>query len=552
MAAQLGSSIVLSYGPQGSQQVGSAILLQEVGAVVGGRRVVRNMRGPWAAAQFQRIGVQAPYETPVQADITSPAPWTRGVRLDDGQGVPWITSARRDDDKTAPWGRYERRLQPESVSVWTLSRPMDDSALVPWGEYERWLQAESLTPWLPSRPMDDSAFVPWGGPMVERHLDQRARFSTSLPADWQQWVPWVQFSRTLQPGFASPIPEDDGLPEPFIVVPIRSVYIVINNVSLFRVDNGAPVPALSMSLSLDVDSWTWGFNASLPGAALPLVEPTSNGPVELQATVNGAQFRVLAESVARERAFGQVGIRVTGRGRNAVLDAPYAPQTTFANDTATNAQQLMDAVLTDNGVSLGYEIGWGLTDWLVPAGVFTHQGTYITALSAIAKAAGAYLRPHTRDLRFDVIHKYPNAPWEWASVDPDYELPAAVVTRESLEWKRMPDYNRVFVAGQQQGVLGQVTRIGTAGDLVAPMIVDPLITHADAARQRGLAVLGDTGRQMQVGLRMPVLAETGVIKPGAFVKYVDGGVTRLGLVRSTQVEVSMPGVFQTLGVESHA
>ena len=54
------------------------------------------------------------------------------------------------------------------------------------------------------------------------------------------------------------------------------------------------------------------------------------------------------------------------------------------------------------------------------------------------------------------------------------------------------------------------------------------------------------------GLRLPVLAETGIIEPGAFVEYQDGSVTRLGIVRSTQVEAGMPEVWQTLGVQSHA
>ena len=131
-------------------------------------------------------------------------------------------------------------------------------------------------------------------------------------------------------------------------------------------------------------------------------------------------------------------------------------------------------------------------------------------------------------------------------------LPVDAVARESLRWVEKPGYNRVFVSGQDVGVLGQVTRAGTAGDVLAPMVVDALITEAAAARQRGIAVLADTGQQIEVSLRLPVLAETGIIEPGAFVEYQDGSVTRLGIVRSTQVEAGMPEVWQTLGVQSHA
>lgn len=340
-------------------------------------------------------------------------------------------------------------------------------------------------------------------------------------------------------------------PEGEVVVPVRKVYIVANNVFLKRVSDNAPVLALTMSLSLDVDSWTWGFSATLPAVSQALVEPTT-GPVELEANVNGTAFRVLAENLSRERSFGQSTIRVAGRGRNAMLDAPYAAIQTFSNVDTRTAQQLMDDVLTFNGVPLGWAINWELEDWSVPATVFNHQGSYITALVAIAKAAGGYLLPHPSTNSFKVKHLYPTVPWEWNTVTPDFTLPADVAVRESLQWREKAAYNRVFVSGQQQGVLGQVTRAGTAGEVLAPMVVDALITDTIAARQRGRAILSDTGRQITTGLRLPVLTETGIIQPGSFIRYEDGGITRLGLVRSTNVEVGLPEVWQSLEVETHA
>jgi hypothetical protein len=338
-----------------------------------------------------------------------------------------------------------------------------------------------------------------------------------------------------------------------VVVPIRRVYFVINNVTLHRLPDGLPVPVFNLSLSLDAASWTWGFEALLPAAAESLVAPGSNGgPVELVASVNGTAFRVLAESISRERVFGDASIRISGRGRNAVLAAPYAPVMNFQQPQARTARQLMDDVLTLNGIPLGWSIDWGLTDWNVPAGVFTQQGTWMEALVAIASAAGGYLIPHSSDQSIRVRHRYPAAPWEWSTVTPDFVLPVDAVARESLRWVEKPGYNRVFVSGQDVGVLGQVTRAGTAGDVLAPMVVDALITEAAAARQRGISVLADTGQQIEVSLRLPVLAETGIIEPGAFVEYHDGSVTRLGLVRSTQIEAGMPEVWQTLGVQSHA
>ncbi len=424
-------------------------------------------------------------------------------------------------------------------------------------------------------------------PHAGRTLTEIIQSARELHRDWRtRW----QGAMRPQPGHHPVVPVDDGEEPPFdpcympnpnllfalraatdahllflcenhpapgqgrtVVVPIRRVYVVLNHVTLHRWPDGAAVPVFTLSLSLDAASWTWGFEASLPAIAEPLIAATDGAsPVELIAHVNGTDFRVLAENLSRERSFGEASLKLSGRGRNAVLSAPYAPVLSFTNPQPRTARQLMDDVLTVNGVPLGWDIDWNLIDWNVPAGVFAQQGTWIEAIAAIAGAAGGYVMPHPNAAVLRVRHRYPVAPWDWPAVTPDLVLPVDVVQRESLRWLEKPAYNRVFVSGQGAGVLGQVTRAGTAGNLVAPMIVDPLITEAAAARQRGIAVLADTGMQFEVGLRLPVLPETGIVEPGVFIEYQDDSVARRGLVRATRIEAGLPDVWQTLTVECHA
>ncbi|GMV69639.1 MAG: hypothetical protein AMXMBFR76_20780 [Pseudomonadota bacterium] len=240
--------------------------------------------------------------------------------------------------------------------------------------------------------------------------------------------------------------------------------------------------------------------------------------------MNGTAFRVLAENISRERIFGDASIRISGRGRNAVLAAPYAPVMTFSNAEGRTARQLMNDVLTVNGVPLGWSVDWGLTDWTVPAGAFAHQGTWIEALAAIAGAAGGYLMPHPTAQSLRVRHRYPVAPWEWGSVTPDFVLPVDAVARESVRWMEKPAYNRVFVSGQEVGVLGQVTRAGTAGDVLAPMVVDALITEAAAARQRGIAASRHRGARRP---RPADRSELATARAGRDRNYRAGGVRRV-------------------------
>lgn len=346
----------------------------------------------------------------------------------------------------------------------------------------------------------------------------------------------------------------DGLPpKALVTVPVLEFYMIFNTSSLRRIDGNIELPSGGMSLNLDADSWAWGFSASMPGSVLADLEPASSGaPVELEAMVNGTAFRLLVEGIGRDRTFGKSDIRVSGRGKTALLDAPYAPVLNFGNaGSDRTAQQLMLDVLSVNGVQMDWALDWQLEDWLVPAGVFSHQGSYISALNAIAAAAGGYIQPDAALQTIRVLPRYPSAPWEWEAVVPDFELPAHVATRESIEWLERARYNRIFVSGQQAGVLGRVTRAGTAGDLIAPMVVDPLITSASAARQRAISVLSNTGRQANITLGLPVLAETGVILPGSMVRYVDAGVSRLGIARGVGLTVGFPEIWQSIGVQTH-
>jgi len=143
------------------------------------------------------------------------------------------------------------------------------------------------------------------------------------------------------------------------IVPIRRAYIVINQISLTRASDSAPLAATALSIQIDADSWAWGWDATIPGNELALVEPTApDSPVELIATVNGEQFRLLVERIARDRRFGQSRLRISGRGRAAMLASPYSPIVTRANEDVRTLQQLADDALTTNGVSIGWSVDW--------------------------------------------------------------------------------------------------------------------------------------------------------------------------------------------------
>ena len=338
-----------------------------------------------------------------------------------------------------------------------------------------------------------------------------------------------------------------------IIVHVRRVRIVINSISIHRVDTGAELRAHSFSMSLDHKSWTWSWTASLHhDAASHLGRDSEGEPAELAVVVNGLPFRLRLEHITRDKRFSPTRWGVSGKGKASVLSAPYAPAMQFGNPaSARTAQQLMADVLTVNGVGLGWDLDWKLQDWLVPAGAWSFQGSYIDAVNDIAGAAGGYVQPHPTDSVLRILPTYPSAPWNWDAITPDFTLPAGVAEVEGTDYIDLPAYNRVFVGGVGVGVFGPRTRTGTAGDVIAPQITHALITDATVHHQRGLAELANTGRQEHITLNMQVLPETGLIVPGQFVRYM-GDKPAMGIVRSTSLNWSFPKLRQNIVLETHA
>lgn len=396
---------------------------------------------------------------------------------------------------------------------------------------------------------------------------------TAYPDPGYWWPDWWDDTYT-PPGFNIVIPCDGYAPRPLhcdvvlglayppqpscptepddetVIIPIREEYRVINTLTITELDN-TPVPAEDFSASIDADSWTWSWNARIPADAMQQVRPDSSTRVELVVTINGEPLRVLVENIQRERKFGESWLRVSGRGRAAFLADPLAPVTQYTNDGDTTAQQALNDTLTTNGVPIGWTLDWQIEDWQIPAGIWSHSGTWIDAAKRIAEAGGAYVQSHDTDQTLRILPKYPVAPWAWDSVSPDIQLPEDAVEVEGIEWQEKADYNAVWVHGGEQGRADRIIRGSTGGTNPAPTIVDELATDQAMTRQRGLALLGDTGKQAQISLRLPVLPETGMIRPGTLIEYMEQGNTRRGLVRSLSVSHSWPELWQTIGVETH-
>lgn len=550
------------------------------------RPTVAATHGHWGDADARETGVSTGHRLAVALRNGAAAGHGPALGVRSSLAGGWGDADRVRQQRTGTYREAQRLQAGQRQAPWrAMLHDRRPSLAVPWGPADARRVSRS-TDWQERyRDRRPAIRAPWG-PADSLRRGTTGSTGTALPVrrplgvEWREairppagmWIPPV-----LPPGGGCYTPDADLLfravwpgagtallfacsgeggggdpPVATVVVPVRRVYMVFNDVSLTRVVGGIVLPNPTLRMSIDADSWTWTFSATLDGSALADVAPISGEPVEVEAEVNGNTFRFIVERISRERTFASNRISISGRGRNAVLAFPYSPAVQFANSIDRTAAQLANDAMTLSGVPIGWSVTWAPDDWLVPAGVWSHQGSHMSALLSVAQSIGGYVRPHRVGDSMTVLARYPVAPWDWATdVTPDIEIPSAIAVREALQWEDMPAYNRVYVSGARSGILAQVTIDGTAGDVIAPMVTEALITAAAAGRQRGLAVLGNTGRIAAVSLRLPVTSETGVIEPGTFVRYLDGVTPYLGIVRSTAIEADVRTVRQVIGIETH-
>jgi hypothetical protein len=280
--------------------------------------------------------------------------------------------------------------------------------------------------------------------------------------------------------------------------------------------------------------------------------PVGGLPPKVRITIDGIEWVFAMEPPARSRKFGEHAVQVKGSSVTSLLDAPYMPASAWMSTSSMTAQQLMLQALEFTGVTLD----WAITDWIVPAGAWSHQGTPLSAVRRIAEAAGAVVRSHRTDAQLQIAPRYLYAPWEWPSAAVDVSMPGQIITTDKLQSVAGLECNGAYVVGATEGSpKALVRRAGTPGDVLAPQVTDVLITADAAARQRGISVLGATAIKHQQTITVPLLTggeHPGLFLPGYLIEVAEPGETWRGLVRSISLRETRPAVRQSMVVERAA
>ena len=544
------------------------------------------------AAQPVAVERSSPWAQPAPLDRVAHAPWLTGQSVDGAAVSPWDKTDRADVKAKAGWQSGGPVSQSRSA-VYQVCTPLDVLDAIGWqaatpravGLLSRHQVADALQQLL--------AVSAQTGRPLQVHL--LAQHQVAAPAVVRVLARWQAANRLIPPGLSVFVPPGSGgvtphpvsldlvfacppyqpgaaldlvfghvcLPSvgpvaPFYILPAR-FYMQAHTLEAHRLPDLVAVPIFDASISADRGSYGWTFNASAPVSVFEQLAPAAGLAQQLRITLDGIPFAFLVDSLTVEERFGQRRARIAGRSITALLGRPFSRESQRLNATAFTAQQLALQALEFTGVDLD----WGLTDWLVSAGAWSHSGTPLAAVQAIVEAAGGYLQSARNAATLLARHPYPvlagglpGGPWNWYAngVDPDVELAPDAVVTSSIERADGADANAVYVSGVSQGVRALVKRSGSAGDKLAGLLSDPLITAQEAALQRGTAILGAAGPKHLVRMDLPVLtgaSQPGVLDVGQLVQ-VNAAQPWRGRVRAVSVSAAFgKSVRQSVQIERH-
>ncbi|WP_024604956.1 MULTISPECIES: hypothetical protein [unclassified Pseudoalteromonas] len=346
---------------------------------------------------------------------------------------------------------------------------------------------------------------------------------------------------------------DDDIPTIDRKIPIepqiRKTYIMQPTINCVRVSDDVKILISSVNYSVSRSQ----FSASGSLKFCSRIDFERALGQELKISINGYDFYVICEQPNTANRFANSSYSASCRGRFALLSAPYARATNYANPTAKTLAGIMSDILVNTGWSLDNK----MIDYPIPTGAFTYTDlTPAAALLSVAKSVGAMLDIDNANKTVSVIPAWPVMPWDTENAICDVILNDSIILEHNTSQTINQAHNAVFVRGEQQGVACKIKRVGTLGDQFSSDVVDSLITDNQAARQRGSYELANSGNKQQSTIRTKLLNDLPPIRPGMLVGVTYGSSTYKATCDNMDISASISDsgaitVSQTIKVISN-
>lgn len=506
---------------------------------------------PWRRAAARGRTTTAPIIAVDAHDHAIGLQWGSAKPADAFVALMLRQQAARYGALAAPWADCTEHEARSSALDYLHGTPYQVGGDIPWGDIRSAHQIQAALPYQHPRPHAVAMTARWGE-LAAHARENSSTWRALIARGAMVALPWSAMrARTADTIVAWPPtpPIDPGT----ILVPDLPVYVMLPTMTAVRLPDRTPLPLLSISMTAEAGTFDWSFSAPIPPTAIDLVNPDDGSQPEIEVTVNGFLWTFVVESYDDNRRFGSRSYTLRGRSPAAQLSTPFAAARTY-----TEMQQRTASQLAEQEMPPGWTLVWDTVDWLVPGGTWSYQDlTPIEAVSQLAASVGAVVRsdPHARTVR--VEPQYRHSPWEWGAAAPYAILPAAAIGDGSSSWRGGTNAEAVYVYAQNAPVGALVRRAGTAGAVQLAMIVDPLVVHADAQRERGRQALAADGRAREVQRTIPLfpspapagMPDLGLVPVGSLLEFEEvDGVWR-GQVNAVRIDAQRTG--EAFSVRQH-
>lgn len=251
----------------------------------------------------------------------------------------------------------------------------------------------------------------------------------------------------------------------------EKVYIVKNDIKIFRTDSGNFIQAFSVEIGANRQDYLWSGTLSLPYSEL---EKISDKP-EIEININQYKFIVDVNEINIKKAFNSRIIELSVFSTTQRLNTIKAHKIDI--DMSSNA--IMSAQLHRDDLVTGFEFVNSDVDWMVPANLIEYgEANALDIISLFGVATNDTVVSHAYEKKMLMKPKYPMG-------EPIYSLPSAKLFECSEAEVKGNTFNAIVVSGENVGITAVIRKDGSAGEKIAPMIINRLITAEEVARRTG-------------------------------------------------------------------
>ena len=489
----------------------------------------------------------------IESELLQASPlssWASALALHNSVAIAWNEGESRDGATQTVW-QSATRLWHESATLWNAADSINQSTIAGYQPRLPLLSPDYAIGW------NDGLAMPM---TVDSPANDGTRLEYGFETLWNDaglaynaWKPPVLPPEPPQPPArplilnlknyraSSHLVLNLGHLYPAWDVADRRYYAVLNTCSVVRLPERTELPVTAVSLECNADSWGWSISLSLAGPdGWTLCQPGANSiPQEVEITINGTVWTALLDDPQLTRGFNSRKITAKGMSRSGWLTAPFAPSTTVSYSAPRTAQQVAEEILDGTGWALDWQLPKD-PQWLIPPWSYLAAGTPLERLIMLVGAVKGCLYSDPASYVLTAYPRYPTLPWHWNAALVDVALPEAALLSWNQTQRDLPSLNRVYVSGTTAGVLLELTRAGTAGDLQpATPIVDALLTDSYSARARAECELSQSGPgyDVQVETILGGVEQVPLIRPGLLCTFA--GIR--GIVRSCSINAARNG-----------